>query len=254
MLGNLFLNTPVQFLGIQPCPTPAGLGHRASPSSPSCRVRIREGCDLFKALQPGLELRSSASQARVPSLPLYFSSLEGLPRSHPHLDLSPHLFSPVSLLTHPAQSAPRDHSILCSGHRAPPPLSAGCPLSPPPRTHCSALYPCNPDSAFQLNATVSSSRKPSGTSPSPAFPQCGLQIRGAQPLFPNAATTSLRQSYWSLLWAGICADQLWLPCSPGAHELVGKEMAWKGQMLTSLYYTQGSDSLCYLIFRNLTKC
>lgn len=54
-------------------------------------------------------------------------------------------------------------------------------------------------------------------------------------LFPNAAAISLSQSYWSLLWAGICADQLWLSGSQGAHRLVGKEMAWMGQMLTSLY-------------------
>lgn len=49
----------------------------------------------------------------------------------------------------------------------------------------------------------------------------------------------------------VTADQLWLACSQGTHRLVGKEIAWMGQM--SISYTQDFDSLCSLTFYNLTK-
>lgn len=148
MLGSLFLNPRVSILGIQPYPTPAGLRHRASPSSPSCRVRIREGCDLFTVLQPGLELRSSASPARVPSLPLCFSSSGGA------ASVSPPLGSVSSSLLH--NLTLHTPCTVCSPGATPSSAPATqfyllsqlvVLLSPPPRIHSSALYPCNSDSA-----------------------------------------------------------------------------------------------------------
>lgn len=152
---------PVRFVGIRLSPTPAGLSDGASPSFLRCRVRIREGRDLLKAMQPYTSRARPGALilyllARVPSLPLHFYPSAGAAGASPLLrSIFPSLLS--DLTPHAPQTS--CYTILnpsfapASQFHIPPPAQAwlvSTPVMPSPfqRIHSSALYLGNSYSAL----------------------------------------------------------------------------------------------------------